>query len=70
MDTIAQRVNDYISKARPRAFCDDCISDALSLSRRQQSARVTGALETTSDFVREEDECATCGSVKKVIRRA
>jgi hypothetical protein len=70
MNTIAQRVNDYITKARPRAVCDDCISDALSLSRRQQSARVTGALETTSDFFRNEDECAICGSVKKVIRRA
>ena len=70
MDTIAQRVNDYVTKARPRAFCDDCIGEALSLSRRQQSARVTGALETTSDFSRELDECAGCGSVKKVIRRA
>lgn len=70
MDTIAQRVNDFLTKGRPRAFCDDCIADALKLSRRQQSARVTGALETTSDFVREDDECAVCGSVKKVIRRA
>lgn len=68
MDTIAQRVNDCIAKFRPRAFCDDCITDALGLSRRQQSARVTGALETTIDFVREDDECATCGSIKKVIR--
>ena len=69
MDTIAQRVNDYITKGRPRAFCDDCITEALSLSRRQQSARVTGALETTSDFVRAEEKCALCGLVKKVIRR-
>lgn len=70
MDTIAQRVNDYITNARPRAYCDDCISAALNLSQRQQSARVTGALETTSDFVREDDECAGCGTNKKVIRRA
>jgi hypothetical protein len=69
VDTIAQRVNSYITNARPQAFCDDCITQALQLSRRQQSARVTGALETTSDFDRIEDACARCGSVKKVIRR-
>ena len=70
MDTIAQQVNSYITKHRPRAYCDDCIASALDLSRRQQSARVTGALETTSDFTREQDECAGCGAIKKVIRRA
>lgn len=70
MATIAQRVNDYITNARPQAFCDDCIAEALALSQRQQSARVTGALETTGDFNRVEDECAKCGEVKKVIRRA
>jgi hypothetical protein len=70
MATIAQRVNDYITQGKPRAYCDDCISDALKLSRRQQSARVTGALETTSDFDRVEDECATCAGVKKVIRKS
>ncbi|MGV3771241.1 MAG: hypothetical protein ACO1NM_14515 [Sphingobium phenoxybenzoativorans] len=70
MDTIAWRVNNYVTAGRPRAYCDDCIADALILSRRQQAARVTGALETTNDFIRESDECATCGTVKKVIRRA
>lgn len=70
MPTIAERVNEYITAARPRAVCDDCIADALKLSRRQQSARVTGALETTSDFERVEDECSMCHGYKKVIRRA
>ena len=70
MDTIARRVNAFVTAQRPRAYCDDCIADALELSRRQQSARVTGALETTNDFLREHDECAGCGSVKKVIRRS
>lgn len=70
MDTIAWRVNEFISKQRPRAICDDCIAESLELSRRQQSARVTGALETTSDFVREFYECAMCGNEKKVTRRA
>jgi len=69
MGSIAYRVNDYVTKLRPRAVCDDCIADALALSRRQQAARVSGALETTSDFVREIDECVTCHNVKKVIRR-
>lgn len=69
MDTIAWRVNEFITRAKPRAYCDDCIANAIKLSRRQQSARVTGALETTSDFVRELDECAGCGTQKKVIRR-
>ena len=70
MDTIAWRVNEFITKRKPLAVCDDCIASSLHLSRRQQSARVTGALETTSDFVRETDECSICGAEKKVIRRA
>ena len=69
MPTIAERVNAYISAARPKAFCDDCIAEALGLSQRQQSARVTGALETTSDFERSVDSCGTCHDLKKVIRR-
>lgn len=70
MDTIAWRVNNYITEQKPRAVCDDCIASSLRLSRRHQSARVTGALETTSDFIREIDQCAVCGDQKKVIRRA
>lgn len=70
MDTISWRVNEFITAQKPRAVCDDCIAASLHLSRRQQSARVTGALETTNDFVRETDQCSICGSEKKVIRRA
>ncbi|AJP71034.1 hypothetical protein [Sphingomonas hengshuiensis] len=58
MPTIAERVNAHITQARPSALCDDCIAKELHLSRRQQSARVTGALETTSDFERVEGLCA------------
>lgn len=69
METIASRVNEFITGQRPQAVCDDCIASRLHLSRRQQSARVTGALETTTDFEREVDQCAICGHDKKVIRR-
>lgn len=70
MDTIAQRVNSFITEKRPDAICDDCIAASLNLSRRQQSARVTGALETTSDFDRQIGICTLCRDEKKVIRRA
>ena len=70
METIAERVNQFITVQKPRAICDDCIAAHLDLSRRQQSARVTGALETTSDFIRETGECGQCKNEKKVIRRA
>jgi hypothetical protein len=67
--TIPQRINEFITKHRPNAFCDDCIAEKLDLSRRQQAHRVTSALGPTGDFRREVDSCSLCGNEKKVTRR-
>jgi len=69
MDTIAQRVNDYITKQRNDPVCDGCIAKALGV-RHQQANRVTMALETTSDFNRWDGVCHVCGKELKVIERA
>jgi hypothetical protein len=65
---IAERVNEFLREHSPLAFCDDCIAERLSLSRRQQAHRVTSALGTTTNFRREEGTCSACGEVRKVIR--
>lgn len=67
--TIAERVNDYITRYQPKAFCDDCLHAELGLSLRQQAHRVTSALGTTNDFRREKDTCSLCGALKMVTRR-
>ena len=69
MDTIAKRVNDYITKQRNDPVCDGCIAKALGV-RHQQANRVTMALETTSDFNRWDGVCHVCGKELKVIERA
>jgi hypothetical protein len=66
---LAQRVNDYITKRRPDKLCDACIARTLEI-RHQQANRVTMALETTSDFMRQIDRCHDCNKDQKVIRRS
>ena len=68
--SIAERVNKFITKHKPDAFCDDCIAEQLDLSRRQEANLVTITLATTDNFQREIDNCSLCREVKKVIRRA
>jgi hypothetical protein len=67
--TIAERVNALIAGGRPAAFCDDCITNELDLSRRQFAHRVTGILGATDNFVRQRGACSTCGKTKTVIYR-
>jgi hypothetical protein len=64
----AQRVNDFISQRGP--VCDPCIAKELRLSSSSQASQITGALGTTSDFIREIVVCSICHHEKKVIRRA
>jgi hypothetical protein len=65
--TVAQDINAFLTSRAPAAFCDDCIAEALSLSRRQQAALRTEALATTSDFTRVHGGCSNCGEEKLVI---
>ena len=63
--TIAQRVNQFLSRRAPAAFCDDCIAKELSLSRRQ-AQRVTSALGMTT-FRRAEGSCSVCEEMRKKV---
>jgi len=56
-----------MAPAESRAYCDDCIAKQLELSRRGQASRITRALSTTSNFLRDKGACSICGAVKKVI---
>jgi hypothetical protein len=63
--TIAQRVNQFLSRRAPAAFCDDCIAKELSLSRLQ-AQRVTSAFGMTT-FHRAEGLCSGCEEMRKKV---
>jgi len=65
---VAQTINDLLTQRAPDSLCDDCIAEALNLKRRQQSAQVTQALGTTSDFTRLINICSNCGDDKTVTQ--
>jgi len=69
---VAQRVNNLITELDGRAICDRCICKEMGFRSHAHSAQITGALGTTSDFVRDEQkgECSRCGEMMRVIRRA
>lgn len=68
---VAQKINDYISSKRPAAICDKCIAEGVGLTNKAaHPAQITGALGTTSDFVRGPGKCSLCKNDKVVIRRA
>ncbi len=64
---VAQKINDFITSHRPAAVCDKCLVESLDLTTQAHSARITAALGTTSDFVRERAECSLCKNVRVVI---
>jgi hypothetical protein len=69
MTTILDRVRALIERLSPEPICDDCITERLALSVRQQANHETRELAGTNGFERRLDACAICGTTKKVIRR-
>jgi DNA-binding response OmpR family regulator len=67
--SITKRVVEFVTKGRPRPFCDDCIASALAFSHPRESASVTEGLKSTGDFDRGRDVCSECQEPKMVIRR-
>ena len=43
---VAQKVNQFVTKHRPKAVCDGCIVKGLSLTAHAHSAQITAALGT------------------------
>jgi len=66
--SVPQRVNDFVTSKYPHVVCDPCIVDALGLTQQAHAAQITGALGTTSDFVRERGTCSLCKNNRVVIR--
>jgi hypothetical protein len=63
---VAQRINDFIT-THGQPVCDKCIVGALNLTVHAHSAQITGALGTTSDFIRESGRCSLCKNERVVI---
>lgn len=66
---ISERVNIYITKGRPDAYCDACIAIALDHSPLREVELVTATLATTQDFNRSIRECDICSNVSPAIAR-
>ena len=68
---VPERINDYITRNVPQAFCDGCIDRALGLGdpKAAQANTVTNSLATTAEFERYEGTCDGCGKELKVTRR-
>lgn len=69
-ETVPERVNAYITKGRPDAYCDECIADGIEETDLDSVGLVIATLATTDRFNRSISECAICGSVKSVTARA
>jgi hypothetical protein len=65
--TVLDQVRDFIVGRAPNRFCDDCITDRLSLSVRQHANHKTRELAAKAGFDRRRDVCAICASTKLVI---
>jgi hypothetical protein len=67
-ESVAQRINDFITSHRPKWICNKCIMEALGLGQHAHVAQNTIALGTTSDFDRETAQCGLCKNERLVIR--
>jgi hypothetical protein len=63
--TIQQRIANFLTTNKPKAFCDDCIARAVGLSQRQQAQSATAAM-AAAGYKRVESRCAVCGQIKLV----
>jgi hypothetical protein len=64
--TIAERVEKFLSRRAPAAFCNNCIAKEISLSSHQVQ-RVTSALGTTTFHHAENGSYSVCGEMRKKV---
>jgi hypothetical protein len=67
MMTALERIREFLTANRARAYCDDCLSSLLKINPRQAVQQKTSALAKTYPFQRSSGTCAHCKSVKLVI---
>lgn len=68
--TILDDVSGFIKAQSPKAVCDDCIADGLTLSVRQHANHKTRELARQFGFDRHRDVCSMCKDTKLVISYA
>ncbi|NCQ64303.1 MAG: hypothetical protein GW757_10325 [Alphaproteobacteria bacterium] len=67
--TVLALVRALVERLDGEAVCDDCITQRLGLSIRQHANYKTLELAGIQGFERTFDQCALCGSKRKVIRK-
>jgi hypothetical protein len=53
-------------KEENKAFCDDCLSNTLGISPRQQVNQICRGLQARKRIIRERGNCTACGKYKIV----
>lgn len=66
---VLDQVRRLIERLSPEPICDDCISERLDLSVREDGAHAASELAGTGGFERRKHVCAICGATKVVIGR-
>lgn len=66
--TVLDQVKSLIERLAPEPVCDDCITERLGLTARQQVNHKSREIAGMTGFERQIGECALCGATKKVIR--
>lgn len=67
---VPERVNAYITKGSPDAYCDECIAEGIGEPVIGQISLIAATLATTESFNRSIGECAICSVVKPLTSRA
>lgn len=65
--TILGKVIALLEGRAPQRFCDDCIAEALDLSRPSRANRAARELSQRDGFERSRQPCGICGSKRIVI---
>lgn len=63
----AEKLFEFLRKERPKAFCDDCLGELLSIKPRQAVNARTEAFGLCREFTREQETCSRCEKVRKAI---
>jgi len=66
-DSNPKRVVAKLRTDPSRSLCDDCLALETEIPNRHAVAAITGTLQETSEFEREQGRCSRCREMKLVI---
>jgi hypothetical protein len=67
--TALEKIEAFLCQNAGKAYCDDCLSSALSIRPRQQVQQKTAQLASDNKYWRSSDTCVRCREVRVVIRQ-